>query len=131
MKLQVEYQGKKRFKTIVRGHEVITDVPEKLGGEDAGPTATELFISSLASCVGLYAVSYMNVAKLNAEGLKVEIDWNFSEDYKRVEKIDVNVVVPNAELGKRERALYAAVKKCVIHNTLHNAPEMNIEIVNS
>jgi uncharacterized OsmC-like protein len=131
MKLQVKYEGKKRFKAIVRDHEFTIDLPEKKGGDNSGPTPPEVFIASLASCIGLFAIGYMNVAKLNTDGLAVEVDWSLSEDHTRVDKIDAKVIVPNAELGKRERALHAAVEKCIIHNTLHTAPEMNIEIVNS
>jgi putative redox protein len=113
----------------IRGHEFITDIPVEKGGKDAGPTPTELFVASIGACVGLYGARYLRTAKLDPSGLSMKIDWDFSEDNKRVGRIDVAVSVPNAELGERKRALILAMEKCVIHNTLHDPPEIKIDIV--
>ena len=44
-----------RFDIAIRGHVVHVDQPESDGGSDTGPTPTELFVASLASCVAFYA----------------------------------------------------------------------------
>jgi hypothetical protein len=41
------FAGGKRFIMKVRGHDIVTDLPDLKGGEDAGPTPSELFIASL------------------------------------------------------------------------------------
>ena len=40
-----------RFALTIRGHRIVVDQPVEDGGGDAGPTPTELFVASLASCV--------------------------------------------------------------------------------
>ena len=125
MKVQVEYTGGRSFKTQLGDHAIITDLPETKGGENAGPTPSELFITSLATCMGIYATSYLHTAKLNTEGFAIDVDWDYSEDHQRIGKIDVTVTVPNAELGARKKALMAAMGKCVMHNTIQDEPEIN------
>ena len=44
------------------------------GGEDTGPTPTELFIASLAGCVAFYARRYLDRHDQPTEGLTVEAE---------------------------------------------------------
>lgn len=122
--VKVEYTGKKSFTMKVRDHEIKTDLPIEMGGDNAAPTSSELFVSAIGSCMGIYALSYLKTAKLNAEGLTVSLDWDFDENKKKIGKISVKVAAPNAELGNRRKALVSAAEKCLLHNTLHESPEM-------
>ncbi|MFH1837338.1 MAG: OsmC family protein [Candidatus Omnitrophota bacterium] len=128
MKTVTEYMGKKKFRTIIRGHEVVTDVPEKTGGEDTAPTPVEIFIASLGSCAGVFASWYLETAKINVEKMFIDVDWDYASDPRRVGRADITVRLPGVELAERERGLIAAVKKCTVHNTLENPPEVSIKI---
>jgi putative redox protein len=50
--IAVHHLGRDRFGVRIRGHELVSDQPREDGGEDTGPTPTELFIAGLAACVG-------------------------------------------------------------------------------
>jgi uncharacterized OsmC-like protein len=125
---KINYLEKRKFKIEIGGHEVITDLPEKAGGDDSAPTPSELFIASIGSCASLFAARYLETAKLNPAGLSVNIDWDFSEDTSRIASIAISINVPNAVLGARKKAVIAAAEKCVIHNTLKNYPEIKIDV---
>jgi uncharacterized OsmC-like protein len=49
--LSVTHQTADRFELQVRGHRLLCDQPLADGGDDQGPTPTELFVGSLAACV--------------------------------------------------------------------------------
>ena len=128
MNARVKFSGGKKFTMKVRGHEIVADLPESKGGEDSAPTPPELFMASLGTCMGVYAAGYLRTAEFDPEGLEISLDWEFNPEGNRIGKINVSLVTPNAVLGPRKRALMAAVSKCVIHNTLHQPPEINMEI---
>ncbi len=128
MEIGISYAGDKQFRIKIRDHEFVTDVPVERGGRNAGPTATELFIASMGACMGLYGTRYMKTAKLDPEGFSVKVDWDFDKNKPRVERIDVTVSVPNADLGARKKALISAMEKCVIHNALHDPPKVSVNI---
>ena len=128
MEVKVEYLGKRKFKVMARGHEVMTDLPEKGGGDDSAPTPSELFVASVGSCAALFISRYLETAKLDPEGLSVDMDWEFSEDKSKISHINMTVRVPNSELGARKKAVAAAANKCVIHQTLHNCPEIKVNV---
>lgn len=126
--MQVTFTGKKAFRVKIREHEVETDVPLEMGGDNKAPTPTELFIASIGACTGLYALSYIRTAKLDPEGLSLSLDWEFDKSKRKVQKIDIVISVPKAEVGERKEAVLSAAKKCLIHNTLHECPDMTVRI---
>ncbi|MFQ5952453.1 MAG: OsmC family protein [Candidatus Omnitrophota bacterium] len=128
MKTNIEFVGKKKFKTRVRKHEVITDLPGIKGGDDTAPTPPELLIVSLGTCVGYFVLGYLETVKLDASGFSVDLDWEMSEDRTRISKVAVSIKIPNAKLGNRKRAVIAVAKKCIIHQTLHHCPEITTSV---
>ncbi len=128
MKTYVEYTGKKSFKVKIREHDLVVDLPTEKGGDDAAPTPPEYLIASLGSCVGYFALGYLKAAGFDPEGLTINLDWEFDERGTRIENIDITLNAPNADLGDRKRGLIASVNKCIIHNTLHQCPKMEVTI---
>jgi LmbE family N-acetylglucosaminyl deacetylase len=66
--MRVDYRDGDRFDIRIRDHVVTVDQPTDVGGDDAGPTPTELFVAGLASCVAFYARRYLRRHKLDASG---------------------------------------------------------------
>jgi uncharacterized OsmC-like protein len=56
MKLTVSYHGGTRHDITSGAHRVVTDQPVEDGGQNAGMSPVELFVGSLASCVGYFWV---------------------------------------------------------------------------
>jgi len=59
MDIAVTHVSGDRFAIQVRGHRLVVDQPVADGGQDAGPTPTELFVGSLAACVAFYARRFL------------------------------------------------------------------------
>ena len=59
MKLTVAYHGGMRHDITSGKHRVVTDQPVEDGGQDAGMSPVELFVGSLAGCVGLFRGSLL------------------------------------------------------------------------
>ncbi|MFC1480365.1 OsmC family protein [Candidatus Omnitrophota bacterium] len=125
---EIRFVGKREFKITTRGHEIRADLPEASGGDDLAPTPAELFVASLGSCAALFVARYLETAKLNAEGLCLKVDCEFAEDKSRISDITISINVPNSVLGARKKAVLAAAHKCVVHNTLKQPPNININV---
>lgn len=128
MNMKVEFSGKRKFTIKIREHEITTDLPEKQGGDNTAPTPTELFVSSLGACVGLYVSRYLETAKLDPSGLSINMDWDFSENKKKVGYVNFSISAPKAVLGQRKRAVLLAAEQCLVHNTLRDNPDMRISV---
>ena len=126
--MRVDYDTGDRFAIQVRGHRVVVDQPAEMGGDDVGPTPTELFVASLASCVGFYARRYLSRHDLDATGLSVEVSYTMATKPSRVGDVTLRLVVPAGVPAERQAALLAMAGHCTVHNTLHVTPEVKIAL---
>jgi putative redox protein len=124
MELTVASLGGDRHRITVRGHELIVDQPCEAGGEDAGPTPTDLFVASLASCVAHYARRGLGSG---GEGPTVRCVWRMSETPPwRVAAITIDVTLPPGTSDARVAAVRRAVAHCTVHNSLQAPPAVSI-----
>ena len=118
-----------RFLIGIRGHEVLVDQPIEDGGEDRGPTPTELFVAGLASCVGFYAERFMRRHGLEVDGLTVDCDFEMSADRPaRVAAVDLRVRVPAGFREDRLEALRRVVEHCTVENSIRQAPLVRLAL---
>jgi putative redox protein len=127
--LNVTHQNNDRFQLRVRGHRFLCDQPLTDGGDDQGPTPTELFVGSLAACVAFYARRFLARHDLDTTGLRVEAAYTMSPDRPaRVHTITLRLLVPGPLEPNRRRALLAVVDHCTVHNSLRTPPEVRITL---
>jgi putative redox protein len=117
-----------RFLIEVRDHVLVVDQPRDEGGDDVGPTPTELFVSALASCVAFFARRFLDRHDLPVDGLRVRATYHLSDRPARVGSVEVEVRVP-AELDPGQRsALMAVVSHCTVHNSIQIPPSVSISV---
>ncbi len=127
--MRIEHEGGDRYRVRIRGHELVVDQPREDGGEDAGPTPTELFVAGLASCVAFYAGRFLRRHGLPTEGLAVACGFTFAEDRPaRVGTVAITVRLPEGFPEERRAALAAVVEHCTVHNSLRQPPEVTIAL---
>ena len=127
--LSVAHQAGDRFQLQVRGHRLTCDQPPADGGTDQGPTPTELFVASLAACVGFYARRFLARHDLEGAGLRVEGAFTMSPDRPaRVAAITLRLLLPQPLEEHRRQALLAVVDHCTVHNSLRTPPQVRITL---
>ncbi len=57
-----------------RGHQIIIDGPEKLGGTDAGPRPMEMFLAALSSCSAVDVVMILRQQKQPLRDLQITVE---------------------------------------------------------
>ncbi len=128
MEITVNYQGGMKFAAQCRDHELIIDLPEESRGNDQGPTPPECFLSSLGSCVGVYVAAFCRNSGFDATGMQIRVSAEKVPHPSRLDKIGVEVFLPNAAAAERKEALLSVAKRCLIHNTLHGNPQVDITL---
>lgn len=128
-RFEVAHVERDTYTVDVRGHRVQVDQPTEAGGTDTAPTPTELFAVSLATCVAFYAGRYLHRHGLPRAGLRVRTGFTLSTDRPaRVASVRLVVVPPPGLTEQRRAALLAVASHCTVHNTLHQPPEIDIEL---
>jgi uncharacterized OsmC-like protein len=127
MELVVKHLDRVKFAVHARGHELICDPPMDNGGGDAGMSPPEFLLASLGTCAGFYAAQYLRTRSLPVAGLEVRVSAEKALGPARLASFDIEVTVPEVEERHKEGVL-RAVKSCLIHNTLLNAPAIGITV---
>jgi len=127
--VEVRYQGGDRFVVVVRGHEWVVDQPIDDGGQDTGPSPVEMFVGSLAACVGFYAERFLRRHGLPVEALAVQADFSFAEERPaRVGSVIVRIRLPVAIPSSYRDRLAKVVEHCTVHNSIRVAPAIRVEL---
>lgn len=125
MEVEILHRGEVKFEAIACGHRVMCDQPATNGGSDTGMTPPEFLLVSLGTCAGFYAAQYLKTRSLPADGLKIKVTAEKVAQPARLGSFRIEVTAP--ELNEQHQAgILRAVKSCLVHNTLLNAPAIDI-----
>lgn len=125
---KVNYRGGIAFEAKARQHSLTIDLAQEKGGEDSGMNPPEIFMASLGSCIGVYVVRYCKNAKIDAEGLSIDLEWQLSDDKTKISEIKARIALPKAEVGKRDKAILEVAHHCLIHNTILCQPQIHMTL---
>jgi uncharacterized OsmC-like protein len=126
--VRVDHKEGDRFEIDIRQHVLSVDQPAADGGEDTAPTPIELFVGSLASCIGFYARRFLARHDLPTEGLSVTADFAVDARPARVSDVSLHIRVPDGVPEERRAGLLAVARHCTIHNSLQQPPQVSIEL---
>jgi len=125
-KVRVMWKEGMHFCTQTQSGQLMCDESSEVGA--AYPSAPELLMASLGSCVGSVLVYFSERHGISLEGMTVDLDWKIAEGPHRIGQIDIAVSVP-ASLSEQERkTLTRVANDCLIHHTLTHPPEMRLEL---
>jgi len=128
MKMEVNLEQGFLFKAQCSGHEVAADQPEKEGGTNKAMTPSELFVASLGTCIGVYAVRFCKRHNLPTEGMKVSLDWTVVKDPWRIGSIKAELHYPHDIPDAEKKGLLRMAEACFVHETIVHKPEIVIEL---
>ena len=121
------WSGGYRCRIPIRQFELLADEPETVvGGTDTGPTPTELFLASLATC---FTMALAHIARKRRVELPDDLAVTAVGEYDGPSfgglRVEVSSSHPAEEL---ERLLEWAAGVCYVSNTLRNAPKVHYVI---
>ena len=104
------------------GHDLVLDVAEQDGGQNAGPTPTDLLLVGLAGCTGMDVVSILAKMRQEVTGLEIAVHGTRQDEYPQIfRQITVNYVVTGRGLRPENvgRAIeLSETKYCTVGATL-------------
>jgi uncharacterized OsmC-like protein len=106
----------------------VTDQPVTDGGQDAGPSPVELFVGSIASCIGYFVGQFCARHDIPQEGLSVEAEWSMTENPHRVGQVDISIHLPHRLTAELKDRLLKVAHGCTVHQSLTLAPTVGIRL---
>ena len=117
-----------KFQIGVRSHQVGCDMSVGDGGQDLAPSPVELLAGSLGACIAMIVQSYCS--RHGYEGdVEVSMTVELADKPKRVERIVVDVEVPDTVPEDKKEVIKRVAERCPIHETLKSPPGIDIDVV--
>jgi putative redox protein len=126
--VELEFPGGKKVDAKVKNFTIKTDQPIGSGGEDSAPSPFDLFLASIATCAGIYALSFCQSKDLSTEGLKLELDGERNQETGLYGKIILSLTLPEDFPDKYKEAIKKSLELCTVKKHLANPPSFEMKL---
>lgn len=125
--LKVEFPGGLRVDARLNNQQVIkTDQPISGGGEGSAPSPFQVFLGSIATCAGIYALGFCNSKGISTEGMSIDMEVKASQYTNLISDIELVLRLPKDFPGKYRSAIIKSMELCAVKKHLQEPPKFYI-----
>lgn len=124
--MKVIFPGGMRVDVEYKGFIIKTDQPVYQGGEGSYPAPFDLFLASIATCSGIYVLSFCQNRGIPLNDSALVMRTKRNPDTKMIDKIIIEIQLPPEFPDKYKKAVIKAVDTCAVKAHILKAPEFEI-----
>ena len=124
--IEVTFPGGVAVDASVHGHLIHTDQPLLGGGTDSGPAPFDLFLASIATCAGFYALRFCQQRGIETADLGVTLTPVRGD--KRIDALRIDLRLPAGFPEKYRDAIVRAVDQCAVKRAILEPPRFEIAV---
>lgn len=129
--MEVYFPGGKRVYADYNGFTIETDQPVRGGGEGSAPAPFDLFLASIATCAGIYALGFMQQRGIDPEGARLTMRTHRNPEIGLIDKIELELTTPPGFPDKYRDAIINAMDLCAVKKHIHQPPAFAVTAVAS
>jgi putative redox protein len=107
-----------RHTVAIRGHDLVVDGTVDEGGEDAGPSAHDLYDAALGTCKALTLVWYARRKGIPLADLEITVDRDDSGERQGVYKLATTLRLGGELSDEQRQELLTVAGKCPVHKLM-------------
>jgi ribosomal protein S12 methylthiotransferase accessory factor len=124
--MEITFPGGLAVDARFDGFCVRTDQPVDYGGENSAPAPFDLFLVSIGTCAGFFALRFCQERELPSEGLKLTLETERDAERHRMSKIRLIIHLPPGFPEKYRRAIIRATNQCSVKRAILDPPEFDV-----
>ncbi len=130
--IETQWMGKMQFNSLVNGHTIVMDAPERVGGEDHGPIPKPFVLTALSGCTGMDVISILRKANKEVHEMNIKVVGELSK-HPPIEYVSIHVVYEfTGDESSKDFVLHAVndsqEKYCGVSHMLRKALPVTWEI---
>lgn len=126
MDIRIGFSGGKRVDAYLGDMVIRTDQSQAHGGDGSAPEPFQLFLSSLATCAGIYVLGFCQARGIATDGIELVQHHDFDAESGRLSGVRIDITVPDDFPAKYVVALERVAAKCAVKRVIDNPPEFAI-----
>ncbi len=131
MDLKVYFPGGKRVYADFDGFTVETDQPVAGGGDGSAPAPFDLFLASIGTCAGIYALGFMQQRGIDPEGSEITMRMERDPETRLIGTIAIDLKLPADFPEKYRAAIVNAMNLCTVKKHMDQPPSFEVTAVAS
>ncbi len=124
--MKVIFPGGMRVDAKCKGFTIKTDQPVYQGGDGSYPAPFDLFLASIATCSGIYVLSFCQNRGIPLNDAALVMRTKRNQHTKMIDKIIIEIKLPLEFPDKYKKAVIKAVNICSVKAHILKAPEFEI-----
>ncbi len=125
--VKVSFPGGKKVDARLGETLVPTDQKPVYGGTGSAPEPFQLFLASIATCAGIFALNFCEARKLPTEGMALTMTGDYDEREKLFVRLGIHLHLPEGFPEKYRKSVIRAMDLCPVKKHIMNPPEFRIE----
>lgn len=126
MVMRISFPGGLAVEAAFKGFTVATDQGLEHGGLGAAPEPFDLFLASLGTCAGLFALRFCQQRNLSTEGLGLTLTTERDPQAPRLSAIQMEIRLPADFPEKYRDAIVRAADQCTVKRHLLEPPRFEV-----
>ena len=128
MKMEMTFSGGLKVVARYKGFTVETDQPVSAGGENSAPSPFDLFLASIGTCAGLFALRFCQQRSIDTGDLAVSLSAEREEDHGPITRLVIDLKLPQGFPEKYRDAIIRAVDQCTVKRHILNPPAFEVSL---
>ena len=124
--MNITFPGGVAVNAAFKGFTVTTDQAVEHGGGGAAPEPFDLFLASLGTCAGLYALRFCQQREIDTEGLGLTLTTEKDPEWKRLALVRLEIELPDGFPEKYRDALIRSVDQCAVKRHILAPPRFEV-----
>ena len=126
--MEIDFPGGLAVSARFRGHEILTDQPSKAGGGDSASPPFDLFLASIGTCAGLYALRFCQSRDIDTTGLAVTLEPIRDPESHRIGRIRIELTLPPGFPDRYHKAILRSIDQCAVKRHIVEPPEFDVAL---
>lgn len=122
----MSFPGGKRVDSVFKEFTVKTDQPKTDGGDGSAPEPYDLFMASIGTCAGVYLLYFCENRAISTDHIEMTIHFEMDEKSHLLEKVAMEIDLPEAFPPKYIKPLIRAVEQCTVKRSIAHPPRFSV-----
>jgi len=131
MEIEVYFEEGAKVNARIGKHVVKTDQKVHGGGEDSAPAPFDYFLTSIATCAGIYVKVFCDKRGIESSKIRITQKHRTDPQTRKLIGIDLDIILPEDFPDKYREAVIKAADQCAVKRLLKDPPEIEVRTVSA
>lgn len=124
--IDVSFPGGMKIDAKIGETVIKTDQLVRNGGEGSAPEPFQLFLTSIATCVGIYAWGFCKAREIPTDNIALKMICLLDPEKRRYTKMTFNLTLPDNFPEKYRASIIRSMDLCSVKKHMIDEPEFEI-----